>query len=383
VPSQVETHCALSCFSPKPRNCHTRKSDAQKIKPQQESHRPVQVVPDRRGPGRSDALPWHSLEVALSVARVIHRRALGGRSASRNVIASALDISPGSPTAKRLIESAFAYGLVRRKGHRLALSATARNILASPDPALRRAEIIEALLVPATLRAFYSWHDGRPLPHPEHFSVILTTHFGVPQKRVNEVAKQILDNARFGGILRAGGPGEPPGIDLLMAEARIVSSDPPGGPQPPIVLRQNTARDCFFISPIGDDGTLVRQHADMILTHLVQPVLESLGFDVVRADHIRKPGVISKQVLEYIQRSPLCIADLSFANPNVYYELCYRELTGLPFVLLIRKGDRPAFDVAHKRILVIDTSNAYTIIECLTKARHELEAFVRQAIAPA
>jgi len=47
---------------------------------------------------------------------------------------------------------------------------------------------------------------------------------------------------------------------------------------------------------------------------------------------------IGKQVLEHILRSRLVIADLSFHNPNVFYELCLSHVARLPTVQIIRNS---------------------------------------------
>jgi len=77
-------------------------------------------------------------------------------------------------------------------------------------------------------------------------------------------------------------------------------------------------RICFYISPIGEDGSEQRQHADLFLGSVVEPALEEFGLAVVRADKIGKPGMITAQIIEHVLRSKLVIADLSYHNPNVF-----------------------------------------------------------------
>ena len=75
---------------------------------------------------------------------------------------------------------------------------------------------------------------------------------------------------------------------------------------------------CFVISPIGDEGTEHRKHADLVLSSLIEPALRALGLTAVRADKISIPGMITGQVIDHVARARLVIADLSFGNPNVY-----------------------------------------------------------------
>jgi hypothetical protein len=69
--------------------------------------------------------------------------------------------------------------------------------------------------------------------------------------------------------------------------------------------------------------------------------------------------MIGKQVLEHVLRSKLVIADLSFHNPNVFYELCLRHATRLPTVQLIRANERIPFDIDQYRTIKIDTGDVY------------------------
>src|SRR6266513_4776654 len=100
---------------------------------------------------------------------------------------------------------------------------------------------------------------------------------------------------------------------------------------------------CFYITPIGDDGSDSRKHADMMLKHLIEPVFSSLGFRVVRADKIERSGLITQQIFEHLGRSRISVADLSFNNPNAFYELGIRHMTRQPTIQIIRKGDRIPF----------------------------------------
>jgi hypothetical protein len=62
-----------------------------------------------------------------------------------------------------------------------------------------------------------------------------------------------------------------------------------------------------------------------MMEYIIQPAVKEFGLKVIRADQMSKPGMIGKQVIEHILRSRLVIADLSFHNPNVFYELCLRQ----------------------------------------------------------
>lgn len=114
----------------------------------------------------------------------------------------------------------------------------------------------------------------------------------------------------------------------------------------------NGKKCCFVITPIGEDGTDVRRKADLVLHHVIDPAAKSRGYhEVVRADGISKPGVITTQIIEHIIEAPLVVADLSGHNPNVMYELALRHAIRKPVVQLIAKGEKIPFDVSGNRTI--------------------------------
>jgi hypothetical protein len=137
---------------------------------------------------------------------------------------------------------------------------------------------------------------------------------------------------------------------------------------------------CFVITPIGSDDSVERKHSDTILKHLLEPALQELQIRPVRADKISKPGIITKQVIEHIAYSRLCVADLSFSNPNAFYELGVRQAFNLSTIQIIRKGDPIPFDVSQGRTIIIDTSDPYTIMDRIEAARKELREHLTSII---
>jgi hypothetical protein len=137
---------------------------------------------------------------------------------------------------------------------------------------------------------------------------------------------------------------------------------------------------CFIITPLGDDNSVERKHADAILNHVIEPVLKQFNIVPIRADKISKPGVITKQIVEHLAWCRLCIADLSFNNPNAFYEMGVRHTYLLPMIQIIKKGDKIPFDVSQGRTIVIDTSDPYTITDRFESARKELKEHVESCL---
>lgn len=137
---------------------------------------------------------------------------------------------------------------------------------------------------------------------------------------------------------------------------------------------------CFYVTPIGEENSEERKHSDLFLEAIVEPALKQLGLEVKRADHIEKPGTITKQIIEYISKAKLVIADLSYHNPNVFYELALRHAFRLPTVQIIRKMDRIPFDLNQTRTITIDTTDIYSLVPKIETYRSEIANQVRQVL---
>jgi hypothetical protein len=124
---------------------------------------------------------------------------------------------------------------------------------------------------------------------------------------------------------------------------------------------------CFVICPIGDDNSPERVWSDKILKYIIEPVAKP-EYEVVRADKISDPGMIPTQIIRYLKEAKIVIADLTFNNPNVFYELAIRHVTKKPYIQLIRSGDKIPFDTATNRTIRIGTD-----VEIAEKAKSDLE----------
>ncbi len=130
----------------------------------------------------------------------------------------------------------------------------------------------------------------------------------------------------------------------------------------------------------SEEGSIERKHSDLFLGSIVEPALERLNLTVRRADHIESPGTITKQIIQHLRHAKLVIADLSFNNPNVFYELAIRHAFRLPTVHIIRKGDKIPFDVNSSRTIVIDATDIYSLVPKLDSYKSEIANQVRQAL---
>ncbi len=113
---------------------------------------------------------------------------------------------------------------------------------------------------------------------------------------------------------------------------------------------------------------------------IIEPALEPFGLKLVRADYIAEPGIITAQIIEYILKSKLVIADLSYHNPNVFYELALRHACRLPTVQIMRAADHIPFDLNQVRTIQIDTSSIFALVPRLEVYKSEIASQVRKAL---
>jgi len=99
-------------------------------------------------------------------------------------------------------------------------------------------------------------------------------------------------------------------------------------------------RRCFVISPIGPEGSPVREHADDVFEFIIRPALEACQIEAFRSDHLREPGKISDQMFRAILTDDLCVAVLTGNNPNVYYELAVAQSAARPVIILLERASR-------------------------------------------
>ena len=111
---------------------------------------------------------------------------------------------------------------------------------------------------------------------------------------------------------------------------------------------------CFLISPIGDSDSPIREHADDVLEFIIKPAMDELGMHVYRADHTQQIGRVTEQMFSSILEEDLCIAILTFFNPNVFYELAVAQCAARPVIILIEKGHTIPFDVRDLRAVEYD-----------------------------
>lgn len=345
----------------------------------------------RRSGGPARSFPGVTFESVLSIAQIIFEHAGASREMKRTTVFNLLGKSAESGPSRMLVTNSSRYGLTigGYQAEDLKLTDLAISIL---EPTVPQAEKITAKFTLAIkgIAPFYSLYEkfkGGRLPALEVMKDSL--------KEVNQHDRQdcvdvFVGNAKYVGLLKVTSGAEWM-LDLSVPVAESGFSDGIAGgfelgtiPDGKLNGNSSGATDfdsiCFFMAPIGSDGSTERKHSDLVLESLVIHALKSFNLTVVRADQISAPGMISRQIIEYILKSRLAIVDLSFHNPNVFYELAIRHMLGKPTVHLIKKSDGIPFDVGNFRTIYIDDRDMYELIAKLETYRVEIANFAREAL---
>jgi len=122
-------------------------------------------------------------------------------------------------------------------------------------------------------------------------------------------------------------------------------------------------RRCFVISPIGEEGSDVRAHADDVLKYIIKPALAKCDIvPPVRSDQMAESGTVTDQMFREIVNADVCVVLLTGFNPNVFYELAIAQAAARPLVILIKKGQALPFDVKDLRCIQYEMVPRYHLV---------------------
>jgi tetratricopeptide (TPR) repeat protein len=115
---------------------------------------------------------------------------------------------------------------------------------------------------------------------------------------------------------------------------------------------------CFVLMPFGtkkDPTGGPDINFDSVYEQAIRPAIEAAGMDPIRADEELTGGIIQKPMFERLLLCEFALADLTTANPNVFYELGVRHAARPATTLAIfAKRQSLPFDIAYLRSLPYD-----------------------------
>lgn len=116
-------------------------------------------------------------------------------------------------------------------------------------------------------------------------------------------------------------------------------------------MANSNNKKCFVIMPISDADGYDKGHFNRVYEYLIKPACEEAGFEPIRADDTSKANMIMVDVLHKILECDIAICDLSSRNPNVFYELGFRQAFNKKTVLIKDSKTMMPFDISGIRTL--------------------------------
>lgn len=347
--------------------------------------------------------PSISFQEALELAEAIQRFA-AGKKVRRVILLDHLGKTETTSATRNWILDAKKYGLTVGgiDSEYLALTDNGYKASAEELPFRDRlqARVQLAIFNVIPFKALYDEYAGDKLPLVQVLSDSLRRN-SIDENIIDQLVNLFLVNLKFLGMLKTvAGAERILTVEHLLEELSDTSvaimgvkvtpiidnasSVPQTLPKSEIISANDPSQHfeqvCFYVTSIGETGTEIRQHSDLFLEHLVKPALTSFGLIVIRADQIDRPGIITKQIIDYLLKSKLVIVDLSYHNPNVFYELALRHMMRLPTVQIMRLADSIPFDINQSRTIRIDTTSIYTLVPKLETYRAEISTQVKRAL---
>jgi hypothetical protein len=273
------------------------------------------------------SFPASTFEEPLDFAKEVFRIG-SGQPVKRLTLFDQLGKSPESGGSRQLIINSGKYGLTKGgvQADNIELTPEGQKAVDEQVNAREQARV-RAQLAIFNIEPFQKLYEkfvGNKLP-ANAVLIDAAKDAGIDADHAAEAVDTFVVNLRFVGLLRTlSGAERIITLDMLLGDLPAAPSGPsqltPARPANQIVTSEHAQFEsaCFYIAPIGDEGSEARKHSDLFLGSIVEPALEPFQLQVIRADSIDKPGTITRQIIEYIMRSRLVIADLSFHNPNVF-----------------------------------------------------------------
>jgi len=352
----------------------------------------AEAIPPKRKARAKRTFPTCSFEEAIEIAAAIQKFA-AGQKVRRLTLFDQLGKAPDSGPSRSMVTNARNYGLIKGNYSSEYLELTPDGTAATAeDTAPReraRARVKLAIQAIQPFNGVYERFVNNKVPsHAVVADAMKET--GVADSLIEEAVDTFVVNAKYVSLLQTLS-----GAERFVTVDHLLDSLPasPTAKPAPVAATEisehgalitsadaDFATTCFYITPIGSDGSEQRQHSDLFLGSIVEPAVEQFDLNVIRADAIDKPGLITKQVIEFLLKARLVIADLSYHNPNVFYELAIRHATRLPTVQITRSTDRLPFDVNQNRTIHIDTDSIFTLVPKLETYKSEIASQVRRAL---
>jgi hypothetical protein len=255
--------------------------------------------PTRRRVQRS--FPAAPFEEAIEFARTLF--GIGsGQPVRRLTLFDQLGKSPDSGASRMLITNSNKYGLTKGSyvAENLELTDDGKKAVDEllPRREQRRIWAKLAILDIDPFRQVYERFADVRLP-ARAVLIDALKEGGVGSDAAEEGADTLVVNLRFVGLLQTlSGAERIVSLDHMLDALPATTSVPTAvastssGDQRTVVTQEHAEFEttCFYITPIGEEGSEQRKHSDLFLGSIVEPAVQPFSLKVVRADTIDKPG---------------------------------------------------------------------------------------------
>lgn len=142
-------------------------------------------------------------------------------------------------------------------------------------------------------------------------------------------------------------------------------------------------KSCFVIMAIGDQkdssGNIIISEKDLKDRYslLIKDAINKANsnIEVVRADDVAAPGVMSTDIMMRLMMADYVIADVTYPNPNVFYELGLRHACKAGTIIIKENnGNSVPFDISHLRYISY-TSDLAGLHDLSSKLKSSFEHF--------
>lgn len=142
-------------------------------------------------------------------------------------------------------------------------------------------------------------------------------------------------------------------------------------------------RSCFVSIPFGikPDAEGRPFDFDHLYYEVIRPAAQDAEVEARRLDELATGAIWHKQLFAALASSDILIADVTAANPNVYYELGVRHALKRGRTILISGGGRLPGDLSYARVLFYRSDDMQLTDAAAAEFRKRLTAAIREGLS--
>jgi len=130
--------------------------------------------------------------------------------------------------------------------------------------------------------------------------------------------------------------------------------------------------------PIADREGYPPGHFGKIYDQIIAPAVKEAGYEPRLASNSRNSVIIPLEIVSQLLNAPLAICDISDLNPNVMFELGFRQAFDKPVVIMKDDKTISPFDINSIRYVPYGSARLY---EDVIKSRSELVLAIRSTVS--